>query len=42
LIVGAASLAAGAAFPFVFPRAERRSRRPIADPFVDIPLEAVD
>ena len=42
LIVGAASLAAGAAFPFVFPRAERRTRRPIADPFVDIPLDVVD
>jgi hypothetical protein len=44
LIVGAASFVAGAAFTLVFPGAGRRglAQRPLADPFVDIPLDGVE
>jgi hypothetical protein len=42
LIVAAASFVAGAAVTLIFPGAGSPARRPLADPFVDIPLDEVE
>jgi hypothetical protein len=42
LIAGVASFAAGVAFTLIFPGAGRLTRRPLADPFVDIPLDGLE
>ena len=42
LIAGAAAFVAGAAFTLIFPGARGLTRRPLADPFVDIPLDGVE
>ena len=42
LIAGAASFVAGVAFTLIFPGAGRLAQRPLADPFVDIPLDGAE
>jgi hypothetical protein len=42
LIAGAASFVAGAAFTLIFRGAGSLTRRPRADPFVDIPLDGIE
>jgi hypothetical protein len=41
-IAGFAGLAGGALFAFLFPKARHTRVPPIADPFVDVPLEGLD